>query len=315
VTDRTARAATVASVGPHPDADRLDIATVDGYPCIVKRGEFRAGDEVVYVPVDTTVPTAHPAFAFLAPRAGKDGRCRIKALRLRGVFSMGLVLPAQDIAALDVRPYEAPWEIDSSGEDAPPPSPEPPRYELAALRRFPDVLVPGEPVVVTEKLHGSNGRVYRAPDGVLHVGSHGRWKLRDGNSEWAVAVRANPAVRNIPPGICVYFECVGRVGGFPYGVTMGQVAMRVFDVFDVQTRRFFNYDVCGDWADERGFDFVPFLYVGPYDHAQVVGLAEGPSRLAPHTREGIVVRPVAERWDQRCGRVGLKHHGEGFLLR
>lgn len=31
--------------------------------------------------------------------------------------------------------------------------------------------------------------------------------------------------------------------------------------------------------------------------------------------QGIVVRPERERWDERCGRVLLKLHGQSYLLR
>lgn len=34
-----------------------------------------------------------------------------------------------------------------------------------------------------------------------------------------------------------------------------------------------------------------------------------------HVREGIVVKPIKERWDQDIGRVFLKLAGEGYLLR
>ncbi len=34
-----------------------------------------------------------------------------------------------------------------------------------------------------------------------------------------------------------------------------------------------------------------------------------------HVREGVVVKPLVERWDQEVGRVFLKQPGEGYLLR
>lgn len=37
--------------------------------------------------------------------------------------------------------------------------------------------------------------------------------------------------------------------------------------------------------------------------------------LADHVREGMVVKPVHERFDDRIGRVVLKLHGEGYLTR
>jgi len=34
-----------------------------------------------------------------------------------------------------------------------------------------------------------------------------------------------------------------------------------------------------------------------------------------HVREGIVVKPLTERWSSTIGRVFLKQPGEGYLLR
>lgn len=37
--------------------------------------------------------------------------------------------------------------------------------------------------------------------------------------------------------------------------------------------------------------------------------------LAVYVREGFVVKPLRERYHPRLGRVILKRHGEGYLLR
>jgi hypothetical protein len=58
------------------------------------------------------------------------------------------------------------------------------------------------------------------------------------------------------------------------------------------------------------------LHRGPWS-AALCALAEGPTVIGEgaHVREGFVVRPVRERVDRRAGRVVLKLHGEGYLLR
>ena len=61
---------------------------------------------------------------------------------------------------------------------------------------------------------------------------------------------------------------------------------------------------------------VPLLYRGAWK-LELVSLAEGKTTFpgANHVREGLVVKPVEERWDFTCGRVVLKYIGEGYLLR
>ena len=320
-TEREAREVVIDRVEVHPSADRLDIAHVDGYPCIVTRGEFAAGDTAVYVPVDVTVPTGRPEFAFLAPQAGVDGRVRIKALRLRGIFSMGLLLQPCDIAALDVRPWDPPWESSSDGQDAAPPRPEPPHYNVEGLRRWPDAFPLGEAVVVTEKVHGSSGRAFVDINGVFHVGSHTRWKDPEGSSEWAVVARefdlAARLTRGIAAGECIYWECIGRVGGFPYGTQRGRWTLRVFDSIHVHSGTWRPWHETVALCVDLCLPTVPVLYEGPYDAEVVRGLAEGRSIIDPsHVREGVVVRTAVERYDHTGpGRMVLKLHGEGFLTR
>jgi len=321
-TEREAREVVIDRVEAHPDADRLDIAHVGGYPCIVRRGEFTAGAVAVYVPVDVTVPTTRPEFAFLAAQAGADDRVRIRAMRLRGVLSMGLLLPACDITALDVRPWDPPWESSSDGQDAPPPRPEPPVYGVEGLRRWPNAFQAwGEPVVVTEKVHGSSGRAFVDVDGVFHVGSHTRWKDPGGSSEWAVVARefdlAGRLARGIAAGECVFWECAGKVGGFPYGTQRGRWTLRVFDSIHVHSRTWRPWHETVALCTALGLPTVPVLYEGLYDAEVVRGLAEGRSAIDPsHVREGVVVRTAIERYDHTGpGRMVLKLHGAGFLTR
>ncbi len=62
-------------------------------------------------------------------------------------------------------------------------------------------------------------------------------------------------------------------------------------------------------ADQK----VPVLFTGKARDCDPKALAEGTSTLAPHVREGCVVKPAVERRDERCGRVALKVVGNGFL--
>ena len=325
----------LGAVDAHPNADALDITLVHGgYPCIVKRGQFQAGDLAVYIPEDSLVPTDRAEFAFLASKAKADGRARIKAMRLRGVFSMGLLIAApegveegQDVAVgYGITRYEPPetsggWGPGGSmtaGRTVAPPSPEPPVYDLEPLRKYHRLFAEGEEVVLTEKLHGANGRCFVADDGSVHIGSHKRWVDPESPSEWGDALkRAIPAW---PPGwrgFCVYFEVIGKQGGFPYGREKGgSASIRVFDVLDVRTRRWFDHDALVGFCLDTGLPMVPVVYRGPWLNLEThAPLAEGPSTLdAAHIREGFVARPVCERLDLRAGRVVLKFVGQGYLL-
>lgn len=309
----------VIRVGPiekHPNADTLGIARVHGgYPCIVKLGELREGDLAVYVPVDSVVPDDE-RWSFLA------GHRRIKARRLRGVFSMGLLVPAepgmtegQDAKeALGITKYEPPVPMAFGGNDESDPGFIPVYTDVEGLRRWPDVLVPGEQVVITEKIHGENGR-FAWRDGRLWCASHKRFKREDPRSQWWRAAASCLLIDRLQeaPNVAFYGEVHGYTGNFSYGVTKGSVGLRIFDALDTATKRYLDYDEFVALTNDLSLERVPELFRGPWD-PELRSLAEGRSTLDDrHIREGIVVRPVKERWDRRIGRVILKLHGEGFL--
>jgi hypothetical protein len=77
----------IAAVRPIAGADKIEVAQVDGWECVVKKGEFQVGQPIVYIEVDSVVPE-RPEFEFL-----RDRKFRVRTIKLRGQVSQGLVLP------------------------------------------------------------------------------------------------------------------------------------------------------------------------------------------------------------------------------
>ena len=46
----------IASLRPIAGADRIEVAQVDGWECVVQKGEFHTGEHIVYIEVDSIVP-------------------------------------------------------------------------------------------------------------------------------------------------------------------------------------------------------------------------------------------------------------------
>lgn len=92
-----ARVVRIDDVKTHPNADSLDLALVGGWQCVIKRGEYKAGDLAIYIEVDSMVPVENPVFEFLRGRnmVAKDGKeySRIKTMKLRKELSQGLIVP------------------------------------------------------------------------------------------------------------------------------------------------------------------------------------------------------------------------------
>lgn len=83
----------LSSMRRHHNADTLSIIDVfGGYSCVVRTADWVGVETGAYVPPDSIVDVTRPEFAFLA--SGDKTTHRIKAKKLRGVVSFGLLMPA-----------------------------------------------------------------------------------------------------------------------------------------------------------------------------------------------------------------------------
>lgn len=87
----------ILELNPIPEADAIEVATVDGWKVVVKKNEFAVGDLCVYFEIDSFLPDGNPAWQHLVdkhPRIfeGKKGH-RLKTVKLRGQVSQGFLIP------------------------------------------------------------------------------------------------------------------------------------------------------------------------------------------------------------------------------
>ncbi|WEM34490.1 hypothetical protein [Xanthomonas phage X1] len=104
---------TVAEIVPIEGADAIEVAVVDGWSCVVKKGEFKEGDKAIYFEIDSILPYGDERFAFLMARGCKmqpteDGGLleghRLRTIKLRGQVSQGLLIKP-DVAFSDPTLY------------------------------------------------------------------------------------------------------------------------------------------------------------------------------------------------------------------
>ena len=98
----------IVNLEPIVGADKIELAQVLGWKCIVKKDEFKVGEYCIYVEIDSKVPEI-PAFEFLAKRNYK-----VKTLKMRGAISQGLVLPLNK----DMFPFLSQYYVDDEDDDA-----------------------------------------------------------------------------------------------------------------------------------------------------------------------------------------------------
>jgi RNA ligase (TIGR02306 family) len=309
----------IETVLPHENAERLNIVPVNGWQAVVKKGQFKVGDRAIYIEPDYTVLTSRTEFSFLA-REGRD-RHRLKAVRLRGALSYGLLIPIPDflsdhpvganvMADLEIERYEPPIKLAGGGELPADQHPQvySSKFDVEGLKRFPAIIQTGEPVIITEKIHGANAR-YLYTDDTFYMGSRSQWLKPDVGHAWKRAADADGRIRRwceAHPGVVLYGEIYGPVQSLRYG-SPKEVRFAAFAALEK-----------GEWWDTGRLlgehpellATVPALYRGPYD-AAMLELAEQDSSVPGaehgHMREGIVIVPERERHHQEIGRVALKH--------
>ncbi len=353
----------------HPNADSLSIVRVfGGYTCIVRTQDWQGVALGAYLPPDSVVDTNRKEFDFLMPKAKADGTHRVKAMKLRGVVSFGLMIPApegsvlgQDVAQqLGVTHYEPPMPGEQraanglilGGEVAKAPSLNSPKYDLDAFRKYHHLLIPGEKVWITEKIHGANAR-YVYQDGVMHCGSRTEWKkefptydhitmnwLRErvlnkdtnipdeercqqifdrlhsptkSRNMWWTALSHEPEIEK---------WCRDNPGKILYGEVYGNVQTLKYGHTQDKPVSIAVFDILDDgrWLNAQeardaapDVPWVPFLGVHDYSFDLVVNLSDGQSLIAQHYREGCVVKPIVERTDIHLGRLCLKCVGATYL--
>lgn len=86
----------IGATQPINGADRIEVAVVDGWRCIVERGQFVAGDLGVFFEIDSFLPGSDARWTFLAEKFivwGEEKGFRVRSQKMRGQVSQGLLEP------------------------------------------------------------------------------------------------------------------------------------------------------------------------------------------------------------------------------
>lgn len=193
---RLATIETITEIGPIPDADAIVRARIRGWDVVVKKDEFKVGDQCVYFEIDSWLPMADERFAFLAPRGvkvldnGLSGHV-LKTAKLRGQYSQGLALPlttfpeiahrrpGDDVTEpLGVVLWEPPIPDEIANLVIGPRPAWIPRTHEDRVQNIPDILQGGTHWIATEKVDGESCSVYVNPvDGAQGVCSR-QWDYK-----------------------------------------------------------------------------------------------------------------------------------------
>lgn len=303
---------------PHPNADTLSVVRVFGFNVVVKSDDWEGKTIGAYIPPDSICPDT-PEYSWLGDKR------RIRARKIRGVVSMGLLVPApqgskigEDVSnTLGIVHYEPHSQgLEGKHGDKDPaggPQVYAPHYDVSNARRYLACLEPQEEVVATEKIHGANARFVYLNER-FWCGSRNQWKAESQNCLWWQALAAHPELQDwlkSNPKCVVYGEVYGDVQDMRYNCLKGEVKFVAFDI--MAGGEWLAHDEARKIAPE--LPWVPELYRGPFDWDTLCTLVEGDSVLAGgrHHMEGVVIKPLKERNVLEIGRLQLKLVSNRYL--
>jgi RNA ligase (TIGR02306 family) len=167
----------------HPNADRMELAFVGGYQVCIQKDSFVYGDLAVYIPVDSILPETLEAHIFGANSKVKLNKHRVRAIKLRGAMSQGMLVDIDSMQCyldwstkrhwpvdkdvtdlLNISKYQPPVKVPramTGGKQAPKRHchPDFSKYtDIGHLKKYWNAFTEGENIIITEKIHGTNFR-------------------------------------------------------------------------------------------------------------------------------------------------------------
>lgn len=315
---------------PIAGADLIELAVVDGWKCVTKRGEYSPGDAAIYCEIDSFLPV-RDEFEFLRKSSLKemDGRegFRLRTVRLRGQVSQGLLVDpkvlgrdfqiGEDVTdELGIVKYEAPIPASLGGTVL---GSFPAFIEKTDEERVQNLAGDYDSFVekqfyVSEKLDGTSFTAF-AKDDVFGICGR-NWQLAsdETNSHWQFAKKQLLSERLLGLGRNLAFqgELIGPgIQKNRYDIKERTVYM--FNVFDIDASTYLDKSEMEAVCDELGLKTVPLIgqFSVPAEIDDILELAEGKSELNSKTeREGLV-------WvhGSGCDRISFKTISNKFLAK
>ena len=311
----------IDEIKPIPGADRIVAYRVGGWWVVDQKDRYPVGDLVIYVSIDSWVPTE------VAPFLSKDKEPRefngvkgerLRTVRLKKQLSQGLLLPLNPFISmsahsaedgpigfdctelLGIQKWEAPVPPQLAGEiKAPFPSGSFMRSDQERIQNLNIADYVGMTMQVTEKLDGSSMSVY-AKD--LQVGVCSRnldLKKSETNTFWVTAERqgllsiVDQLAKEFDKGVMLQGELCGPgIQGNDYRLTEHK-----FFLYNIQLegQEFLPPDLVKSIAKQHGINHVPVLETVTIGSSMklddLLTTAEGMSQLnAQAEREGLVFK-------------------------
>lgn len=324
----------IVNLSPIVNADKIEVADILGWKCVVKKGEFSKGDLCVYCEVDSLLPSSNINFSFL-----KDQAYRIRTIRLKGQISQGICFPTsilpKDITdalgygdwigtdvtdTLGITQYQDTIPLDLIGKAKGYIPSAIPTSSITRVQNLQDILDrhAGTKCYETEKLDGESITFY-VKDNIFGVCSKEVDFLEtEDSAHWKMARELDMEIklRSIGRDFSTQGEMIGE-GIKKNKYKLKGRTVRFYNAFDIGQYRYLNYDELVAMMNELNLSMVPVIsdsFILPNSIDELVELSIGTSKLCDTPREGIVICPLTEIAD-RGDRVILKVISPKFLIK
>jgi len=302
----------VRQISEIPESDFLEIAHVMGWQCVVKKGEFAAGDTGVYFEVDSFLPV-EPRYEFLRTSSYRENPdngegFRIRTVRLRGQLSQGLMLPIANFPELagvgeggdvtekiGVKKWYSPETSTSGGTVIGSRPYGIPTSDEIRIQSATDLLdrLRGKPFYITTKMDGTSGTVY-CIDGKIGCCSRNK-EIKDEETAlyWMPVYKygLREKLASLGKNIVLTGEICGP-GVQKNKLRLPAAEWFVFDVLDWDSREYLSYDKACEICAELGLTTVPLEERGDsFDYSLETLLEKAKGKYKSGLdKEGIVVR-------------------------
>lgn len=324
----------IKDIQPIEGADAIEVATVDGWKVVTKKGEHQIGDLVVYLEIDSWVPQELAPFLIKGDAKEYNGVKgeRLRTVKLRGQVSQGLILPVSVLPAgvvhegldvteiLGIQKYDPPMPANLAGEARGLFPSEVPKTDETRCQNLEDEIADwyNRDIIFewTEKMDGSSATFFLSVADDFHVCSRNlSLKERGDNAFWQIAKRYSIQEKMEAlgmQGMAIQGELIGEgIQGNKY--RMKGVDFFCFTIYDTRTCRYLSAEARKTVCAALGLKHVPVIQTSKLPSryvSKLLTMAEDKSIINPkQEREGLVFKAVDD------GSIHFKAISNKFLLK
>lgn len=300
----------IHSIQPHPNSDvlRLECAKIKEWPVVIPKGEYKDGDLVVFIEIDSIVPNTE-TFKFMERQKFRVWNAKFKGSPSSGLVMPLSILPERDIPyeigddvtkILGILKYERPESFVNNGETKGGfPSNLISISDELNLLSYPEALMEldGRDVIISQKKDGSSTTfIYNNSE---FDACSRRLKLKENEGfpyQMVNQYDIKNKLTNLNKNIAIQAETIGTgMNGNRMGLKDRQI--RVFRAKNLDTRVLYTWDDLVVLCSVLNIPTVPFIDRFIFDRTihtveYFRNLADKQSYPNGKSGEGIVISPV-----------------------